>query len=159
MAKLQDLRTDKELSTKGIWVPFVFDIEFLIGRSGTLEYDRTIRELTRPHLHLYKQSLPQGVIDEITYRAMARHCLLGWRNLDEDVPPVSEDERDGTKIRDGLYRPLANGLYQEIIPYSEDKAFELLKDPESYDLYRFVVAVSNDQTIYRAKRKKEELGN
>lgn len=155
MANLKHLRVDSELALRGIWVPYLMDIELLIARAGTIEYDKTIRELTRPQLLIYRTNLPQDVIDSITCTAMARHCLLGWRNIDADVEPVLEAD----KLPEKSYRELPDKTWQETVTYSQEEAQKLLSDPTLYDLFRFVLSVANDASIYRSKRQKASLGN
>ena len=61
--------------------------------------------------------------NEIQNKALARYILLGWRNLTDD------DDNS--------------------IPYSEEKAYELLCDPENFDFRKIVVALSGEQEVFR----------
>lgn len=157
MARLQQLQADPELEKNGIWVHYALDVELLIGRSGTVEFDRVVRELTQPFLKIYRtQQLPPDITNKIMLQATAKCLLLGWKNMDADTSPV-ETQEDSKE-----YRPIitASGVvYQEVIPYSYEKALEIISDPRNHDLYRFVLVTSNEQALFRNQLQTEALGN
>ena len=69
---------------------------------------------------------------DMTRQAVARCVLLGWKNLTE-----------GGKE----------------IPYSPEKALELLRDPSLRDLYEFVLVSAHSREAYRKQTVKQQAKN
>jgi len=136
MAKLSKLfATDKTKETGGVWIKNIGGLDLLIGRSGTPEYENTLRKLGKPHL----RQLRSGTIDadlaktveEMQIKALAEHCLLGWQHLEDD-----------------------NG---QPIEYSRAKAAELML--QHRDFYRQVLELAADIDNFRVETLEESRGN
>jgi len=132
--KLNRIRQDLDRAGKGVWCPYVEDVELLIGGSSQQEYANYIRRATKPYQNLIRRDqMPDDKAQEIMVRGAARYLLLGWKNLQDD-----------------------NG---EDIPYSEDKAHELLSDPRLRDLYRFVTDMSNENSLFAEDQEEDDRKN
>jgi len=87
-------------------------------------------------LHTLIEKLNRAITKEddidLTRQAVAQCVLLGWKNLCE-----------GGKE----------------IPYSTEKALELLRDPSLRDLYEFVLVSAHDREAYRKKTVKRQAKN
>lgn len=115
MADLGTIRIDTEASTKGVWVPYIGDIELLIARNGNPKYEEVVARLVQENPDLTRRET------EIRDRAMAEAILLDWKNVQVD----GED-----------------------IPYSVEKAYEFLSDPELKDFHSFVMVHSTTSKAF-----------
>lgn len=158
MAKLSQLQSDPKISREGVWVPYQLEVELLVGRSGTPEYDATIHELTRPYLRIYRNNIPEDIRHKITCKALAKHCLLGWRGLDAEGATAIQETAKETGKRYRCVDILKNLWIEEDV-YSSEKAESYLADPQNYDLYRWVVAVSNEHSLYRKEVQEDQVKN
>jgi hypothetical protein len=125
MAKLSQIRSDLELESKGVWVTYSLDIEYLIGRQSTPAYKSYLRALSKPFRNRLQGSDPdETLLIGLINKALARHVFLGWRNLEQE---------DG--------KPLV---------YSEKEALKILEAPEYHNTREFVLDVSNREDLFRA---------
>lgn len=134
MAKLSKVKADLQAEKEGIWVTFALDIEFLIGRGATPEYNRYLRKISAPYRsRLQGDGADKELLRDLVNKATARYIFLGWKNVEDD---------DGN-----------------VIPYSEEKAYEILSDPEYHDVRDFVLEVSQSAELYRQHTEEEAKGN
>lgn len=135
MAKLRTIKTDSAAERDGVWMKYPgTDIEIKIARFGNPSFEADSREFRT----LAKQA-KDGV--ELTEReskdavapAVARHLVKDWRNLEDD---------DGAAI-----------------PFSQERAVELLKTPELHDLYDWIVAQSRNADRFRRAEVAATVGN
>lgn len=132
MAKLNSLRIDAKKVSGGVWCKYENDIEFLIARKPNPAFDEFMENEIGPHLASIRAGTFDKELDrQITKKAIAHTVLLGWENLQDD---------EGNDI-----------------PYSPEKAFEILTDPEFADIYKFILIMSSSQDLYR--RKEEALAS
>lgn len=130
--RLNRFETDKEKEAKGVWVDAGEGLRILVARLGNSEYQRHLQKLGRPHVQRIRNgSINIDIADDISRRAVARHILLGWENLQDN---------DGSDIE-----------------YSEDKAFEILT--EYRDIYEMVLGFANDVEIFRKENYEAAVGN
>jgi hypothetical protein len=124
VAKLQLIRTDLDKTEDGVWVKYLDDVELCIASVNNKAYREACERLWRPHLReMRMKQMSTQAIAELTKPAVAQHLLKGWKNIQDD---------DGAEI-----------------PYSPQKALDLLRDPALQDFYNFVVDVAAEAQNYR----------
>ena len=133
MTKFSDLTKALEAANEPKWHDFALDVALQIQRSGTPEYDRYFRKLLRTTRAARGQTPSDEEIETAEKKAMARHCLVGWRGIEDD---------DGKPI-----------------PYSERQALAYFDDPKTYDLYRFVRTVAQVEAVANLEAVEDDAGN
>ena len=127
MAKLSALRLDKELASFGVWIPYVLDVEFLVARAGSSEFDARVRELSLQEMEgtTFKdfEALPEEVQKRIVCRAFSEYVFLGWKNLEND---------DGSPME-----------------WSPEAAFDILMGEDTVDIYKLIVQSTSNSMNYR----------
>jgi hypothetical protein len=138
MPKLSSLKLDREAADRGI--PMDFEgITLRIRRMPNPEYEAELRRLGKPHIRTIRRArfsdaeLDNPTMVEIQKRAMGKHVLVGWSNLQDD-----------------------NG---DEIPFTTERAIEFLLDPDMDELYRFVFDAANEASLFRAKDQASAEGN
>jgi hypothetical protein len=123
--KLSSIKRDVNLSENGVWVTGAYgDMDLLIAASNNKKYKDMIRKEIKPYERaLRTNTLSDKVFTEIQDKCVAKHILLGWRNMQDD---------EGQEI-----------------PYSYDKALEILKDPENVDFRELVLALADEAEVFR----------
>ena len=134
MAKLSQIRSDTEKTSEGIWLEFAVGIRLKVARLHNPAYSKYLTTLQKP----YTRQIRAGILDadvagELVRKAVARHILVGWENI--------EDEQG---------KP---------IPYSAEKALEFLSDPALSEMYDFVLEVSASAELYRAELHEDSAKN
>lgn len=134
MARLGAIQTDLNKAIEGVWVNYELDIRLKIARLGNQNYQKYVQQLSRPHLQRMRGKAPNtDLIKEITKQAVSHCILLGWEHIQDD------------KGKD--------------IPYSPEKALELLSDPRFEDLYMFILEIAQDAELYRQEIQKDSEKN
>src|SRR5687768_6005127 len=108
--KISRLRTDQKKEAEGVWVPVGEGLEIRVARIGNPAYEAFLRRETRPVQRAVRAGMADPkAMEEISNRAMARHVLLDWRNLEDEVPDpdAPADKQPATKTVP--------------VPYSEEK--------------------------------------
>lgn len=132
--KLNRIRQDLDKASKGVWLPYVEDVELLIGSTSQQKYQNYIRRATKPYQNLIRRDqMPDDKAREIMVRGAARYLLLDWKNLQND---------DGSPL-----------------PYSEDAAYAILIDQRFQDLWRFVSDMANENAVFAEKLEEEDRKN
>lgn len=152
MVKLKLLRIDSELERLGRWFPYpaVAGVSFLIARMGNPAYDGKLRRIMGPRLdEIRSDGLDDKTLEAMTAKAMAGTVLLGWKGLDEDEDAAGEKHADGTHSPGGPRQ----------LEFTEERAEEILSDPDLRDLYRFVLAQSSRIENFRRESAKGDAGN
>ncbi len=130
--RMSTFETDKEKEIEGAWVDAGAGLRIRVARVGNQEYQRYLQKLGRPYIQSARSgTVPIDVVDDITRRAVARHILLGWENMQDD-----NDEE---------------------IKYSEEKAFELLT--EYRDFFELVLGFASDIELFRKENHQAAVGN
>lgn len=136
--ELDFIKQDLELEQGGVWVSYAgTDFECRIARIGNPDFESKARELRQ---QAKIQMLIDGKTDEKTAAdqlktllpIVADHILLDWRGLTSKGEPV---------------------------PYSKEKAVELLGRRDLRDWYIWILAVANDAERFRRASTEEDLGN
>jgi hypothetical protein len=126
MADLGKVRINVDLSTEGVWLPYIEDIELRIARNGNPRYEECVQRLVQNNPDLTRAE------SEVVDRAMAETVLLDWKNVQ------------------------VNG---EDIPYSVEKAYEFLSDPELRDFRSFVMVQSTTCKQFLKKTQEDAEKN
>lgn len=133
--RLSSLKTDVAKSEEGVWCEVGEGFEIKVARLGHPKYQAYLAKLSKPHA---KQIRREGlgaaeVLREIQRKATAKYLLLDWRNLHDD---------EGNEI-----------------PFSEEKALEILGNPEYEEFFDIVLEHAQDVELFRAENAEESAGN
>lgn len=137
MGDLSKLATSTRHEIEGVLTEFALGIRLRIARKPNPAYDL----FRSSRVRAVKAQRDSGVIDDeaalreyarIDLEATARYVLTGWEELE---------------------------IAGEAVPYSAEKAIELLSDPAYHDLLDFVHTFSSRAANYRRWRLEEAVGN
>lgn len=123
---------DKEAAEKGKWFPLADEGQVRVARLGNAAFKAEVLRLKKPHTHALRHGGGQAIVDllnDITCKAMARTILVDWANI----------KMDGVDI-----------------PYSQEKAYELLRDYPDFQETISVLAVERDN--FSPEDKEEVVG-
>lgn len=133
MAKLRDITADRNKEVQGVWLPVGEGFDVKVARMPNPKFNARLQELGRP----YRSQLRRGqydaaTVEKLTTEAMAETVLLDWRGLEDD---------DGNPI-----------------PYSQQKAKELLSDNSSFAEIVQELASDYSNFQYDLEESKDNLG-
>ncbi|CAL9985784.1 hypothetical protein VPHK449_0102 [Vibrio phage K449] len=119
---LAGLKVDEERAKKGIWVPFMGGAELLIGRAGSVGYNKMISKGWKEHETALQDETPEAEAlgQKLVAEATAEYELLGWRGV------VDEEGND--------------------LSYSKELAAEYL---ETDEIFEFVKKHANKRDHWR----------
>lgn len=121
--KLSTIKKDVNAAEQGVWVNGVLgDLDVKVASAGNRKYIESLRNALKPYQRNLK-NIDDEVFTEIQNKAIAKHILVDWRNLQDD---------EGNEI-----------------PYSEQKAYELLQDPENEEFRKLIVSLSEESEVFR----------
>ncbi len=103
--KFSNFKVNKDKAENGVWFEFAPGFSLKVARFNSPKVQNYMRKKQKPYL----RQINKGTLDEETSRnilrkTLSKFCLLGWKGLIDD---------DGKEIK-----------------YSEEKAFELLAEPD-----------------------------
>jgi len=146
--RLDAFKSDVEAETRGVWVDYatgerVCDpdahdgLALKVARAGNVRYQEALVR----HGATARRRHPAGgdegnLVDEgqrVARRLVAKFVLLDWRHLLDD---------DGNEI-----------------PYSLQKAQEILAAPEYHQFYEDVIEIARDRELFARTAEKEAMGN
>lgn len=132
--KLSDLYIDPAAENDGVFIPYK-GVRWKIARAGNPRFNDAWSEQLRPLIveHGGAGKIPDEAAERALAVASARAILVGW---------------------DGLVDAQENP-----VPYSEQKALELLTDVRLAHLARFVDQQSRMDANYRVAAMQAEAGN
>ena len=132
MAKLSKIKRNVDAAENGVWVNQVIDDLCLkIAASNNKNYMSEVQRLMKPHLKSYKNNPNfDTIFEDIQNKAIAQGILVDWKNMEDDAG-----------------KPLL---------YSKEGAYNVLKDPENKELRDLVIALSEEQEVFR-KEYAEDL--
>lgn len=116
-------RVDIVKAKEGVWYPVDDETSFLLARAVGTSYKQVLREKMLPYVEEIRSGdFTDDMREAITVDILAERILLGWKGLKE------------------------NG---EDIPYSTEKAKEILSDP-GLDVLRELIEdfATNDENFY-----------
>ncbi len=138
---LLDLATrtvDVKKEIEGTWIEYGKENEegetgeLLIARINNPAYNKLFTELSRPYARRAKQGdLSESKALQIMAVVVSKTILLGWRGI------VFEGKD---------------------LPYSQEKAQELLSDPKFKPFRDDVIELANDESLFRQEEIEKEAG-
>ncbi len=178
MTKLSQVREEFDRVAHGEWLRFR-DTTICVRVRGFLtnEYQRALRAVLGSFPKLADDATPEQRIerDEAVGRAMiphlTQHVLMEWWGVDAEADPIPAGteaprlvgEVAGLKLEvvelDGhLYRPIEDGMWQEMVPYSPSTAEVTLMEPRCGELLDVVRAAAGVVDNRELVREAEALG-
>ena len=144
MPKLSLLRSDLEKEENGIWENYEIPgcevkIECLIARIGNRKYNQYVQEQMQEYLEAHPalaapgQRIPADAIADMQKKAVAKHVLLDWNNVDDD---------DG--------KPL---------PYTWEVGLATLENGEYHDFNNWLHIVAGSKESYRREADTDAVKN
>lgn len=129
---LKNFRLDTEKADDGVWVDMGNNAQIKIAWMNNPAYVKLFTQLSKPYARLAKQGqLPEDKAKTIMAEVMSKTILLDWQGL---------------KIDD------------QVVPYSQKKAQEILLAPEYAPFFTFVVETAQDEANFRQEEIEQELG-
>lgn len=134
MASFSSLKIDPKKDTDGVWFDYHAGIRLRIARHDNPKFVEAMRLSLKPHKHAIDSgTMNEELAGRLTRQAVSKHILVGWENVTDDK--------------------------NEPVPYSPEKAFEYLADPNLRDFLNDVLAFSKQAEAFREDRLKEIEGN
>ena len=127
--KLSKIKRDVNAVDSGVWVNKVIDdLDIKVASTDSRKYTDALRVSLKPYQRTLKNMSNDQFI-EIQNKVAAKHLLLDWHNM--------TDEND------------------QPIPYSSEKALELLNDPEMADFRELIMSLASEQELFRKEALQE----
>lgn len=123
--KLSKFKQDVVSAEDGTMVDMGDGLVVTVARIGNKKYNESIKKQTAPHQRqIRNKNLPDEVFETIMNHAIADAVLIGWDGLQDE-----------------------NGVN---IPYSKEKAFEIMSNPAYKDFKDSIVDLANEFEAFRA---------
>ena len=123
---------DLKLVDDGVWRYYDDETSFKICKWQNAEYQAALRKALSPHKQgIRVAKMSEKRLIETERKVMAKTILVGWKNL-----------TDGDKE----------------VPYSVEKAYELLSDPRYSEIEMFVREIALTEANYRREELNEAMG-
>lgn len=122
---------DKSKETEGVEAEY-YGVKLKIARANNTNFKHLFRTLFAPYKYQveHNQNIPEEISEDIMLKCYSQTILVGWSGLKDS---------DGKEI-----------------PYSHEKAYELLKDDD--DAYEFVKNQSNNMDAFIKKEEEDTKG-
>lgn len=134
MPSIGSLRIDPKKDTEGVWFDYHGGIRLRIARHDNPKFTEAMRLSLKPHQHaIDTKTLSDETAGRITRQHVAKFILVGWENITDDA---------GNQV-----------------PYTPEKAFEYLSDPNLRDFLNDVLSFSKQAEAFREDKLKELAGN
>lgn len=132
MAEFASILIDPKRAADGKWVRWLDGVELKIASSREKAYQDERKQLLKPHIRAIRDDKLDGDdLIVVLAPAIAKHLLKDWKGLEEGGAPL---------------------------PYSLDKARDLLAHPNAPHLREFVLRAAGDDEQFIATRE-DSLGN
>jgi len=130
---LKSNKIDTKRASNGVWVDIDDETSLLLARYRNPAHQAFITKAMQPYLRLQRLGrMDEDVAERIEAEGLAKHVLLGWKGMKD------------------------NGVE---VPYSEETAIKLLRDPELSWFPELVRELSNDMTFFRAEDLADSVDN
>lgn len=130
---LSDFKTNRKLEEEGTWVEVGNGTQLKLARLGNSAYRNHLKILMKPYKAMIRNNtLSDEVVEELLNKAIAKSVLLDWSGLEENGEPV---------------------------PYSEERAYQILSDPSYKDFRELVVSLASDMEVYQQEELEESAKN
>ena len=129
--KLSTVKRNTESAETGVWVTNAMgDLDLLIASIGNKKYTSMLRHITKPYQRTIK-TMGDDFLKELMNQCLAKTVLLGWRNMESEV----EGEPN--------------------VEYSSKVAYDLLQDPENHEFREVVLALAEEEEVFRKESVEE----
>jgi hypothetical protein len=119
---IKKLKVDKEMANDGVWIDYNTVFRVKVAKIGCRKYKSFLAEAQKPHTRqITRGTMDQDLMEQITRKALAHAILIDWEGL------LGEDG--------------------ELLPYTEDNAYEVLTECE--DFCDEIIALAKDQDNFR----------
>lgn len=132
MGSFRAYRTSTKLEQEGVWetLPEYGNAAVLVARWENKAHVAFLRaERKRLAAELRTEDLPDDVEQDLQARAIARHILVNWRDVEEQGD------------------------------YTVEKSLDVLLDPEHHDLLDRIFRLSRDRDRYLKEREEDARKN
>lgn len=134
MAFIDNIKTDLQKETEGVWVEFELGIRLKIARARNAAYLEMMRKIMEPRRKTIREGgMELEELQDLLKQVQAKTVLLGWENI--------EDKED---------KP---------IKYSSEQALAFFNDPELRDFYTFVITQSENMENFKKELVKDSEKN
>jgi len=133
---LSKFRSNPVKSEEGVWIEYPEEgFALKIARMGNAKYTQEIVSMRRGKqiASPLVEEISPSAVEAIQMKAMAKHILLDWRGITDD-----------------------NG---EEIPFSPEKAYEIISDPQYRDFYTLVQTLAADAKNFLDEAEGVDEGN
>jgi len=121
---LSKYRTSKELTEEGVTIDLGDGLKVRLARIGNKKYNEALRRLTKPYQNAIRnKTISDEVMERIVLEAFVGNVLISWSGLTLDGADV---------------------------PYSREKAIEILSNPEYVDFRNNLEALASEMESFRA---------
>lgn len=142
MVKLSEIATDLNAEEEGVWAEYVPGFKVKIASTATRAFKEAVEKAHAPYLELmrsdsgkpaeerkFTREMRQKIVREITSRLIVRDWI-GWEG------------DDGKQV-----------------PYSPEKALEVLSDPRFHRLESWIDSIASSDEAYRLARVERDRKN
>lgn len=148
---LFDRETDPQKERDGVPLDFG-DYRVTLRRQGGANdrYGIELEKEMKPHRGALNAGvLPQAKVDEITFRAFARACVVKWETRKSTVLKLAEGEADG--FMDGIDM---RGL---VVPCNEENLVAVFKALPG--VFLDLREAARGEQLYRLAQREDDAGN
>ena len=133
---LSSLLIDPDLAADGVWVTIRGHFKVRVRRATSPAYRQIVTRETIMEMHKAKltdaEELSEEAMQRITVRGMSRGLVVDWQGLGDD-----EDNE---------------------IPFSPEKAEEILSMPEAYEIVQRIEQAAMDRERFSTSPEEGDLG-
>ena len=124
--------SDPKKETEGVWVEFAPGFKIKLARIGHPEYTDYLQKLMKPYKRqLRNDSLPAEIAKNCVKKALAKHIILGWEGLIDDL--------------------------EKPIDFTAEKALELLKSSD--DFFNEIIEMAKEREVFSQEDDEESRKN
>lgn len=126
--------TDVSLEENGVWIALAKDVKVKVAAFGNQKHKDIIDRLFAPYKTQHRKgTLDKTIEEDLHTKAMAKTILLDWEGI---------VDKDGS-----------------VIPYSPDKAYELLSKESMRRFKNDIVGLASEAETFRAQEIEDTTKN
>lgn len=130
---LSKFRVNTKSVEEGVVVDCGEGLKIRVARSGNAKHTKELQRITKPHLRSYQnKTISDELVLEHSLQAFVGTVLLGWEGLTIDGADV---------------------------PYSREKAIEVLRDPQYKDFRDMVESLASEAEVFRNEEIADTVKN
>lgn len=162
MGLLNKYRTDSKALEEGRWIDFGDPADPIRFRIAYFQHGlaEEIQRLPAPDRALARENrLPATKLMALVMRATSKRIILDWENLQE---VVCDD--NGNPIMEPVTDPKTGEVLRhdpkvQEVPYSPEKAKEILEDDAYGEVHEFILEAARDRARFREELLRDSAGN